>query len=65
MKKQDVLEHFGGPTKTAEALDLTPGAISQWKDPLPRAVADRVLAWFIRAGKLPPAKLMPDQREAA
>ncbi|MCY1308546.1 DNA-binding transcriptional regulator Cro [compost metagenome] len=35
MKKSDVLAHFGGVSKVAEALGISPGAVSQWPEDLP------------------------------
>jgi transcriptional repressor of cell division inhibition gene dicB len=35
MKKSDVVNFFGGVTKTAVALGLTKSAVSKWPDELP------------------------------
>lgn len=36
MKKTDVLTHFGGGSKVAEALGINPSAVSQWPEEVPR-----------------------------
>lgn len=35
MKKQDVLNHFGGATKTAVALGINKATVSCWGDLIP------------------------------
>lgn len=35
MKKIDVLKHFKGVSKVAEALGISPSAVSQWPDEVP------------------------------
>lgn len=35
MKKQDVVEFFGGPTATGRALGLTHAAVCNWGDEVP------------------------------
>lgn len=35
MKKQDVLNHFGGTTKTAIALGISKSTVSLWKENIP------------------------------
>jgi transcriptional repressor of cell division inhibition gene dicB len=35
MKKTDVVAHFKGVSKVAEALGISPGAVSQWPEDLP------------------------------
>lgn len=45
MDKQEAIRLLGGtPTKAAEAIGVTVGAVSLWPDPLPRRIADRVQA---------------------
>jgi hypothetical protein len=39
MKKSDVLEHFGGVVKTADALRISKSAVSKWPDTVPRGRA--------------------------
>jgi hypothetical protein len=35
MKKSQVLDHYGGVTKTATALQLSKGTVSLWPEDLP------------------------------
>lgn len=35
MKKSDVIKHFGSAKKVADALEIQPAAISQWKEEIP------------------------------
>ncbi|EMT5586385.1 TPA: helix-turn-helix domain-containing protein [Providencia stuartii] len=35
MKKQDVLDYFGGTTKTANALGISKSTVSLWKETIP------------------------------
>lgn len=35
MTKSDVIAHFGGTVKAANALNLTKGAVSLWDEELP------------------------------
>lgn len=35
MKKKDVIAHFGGISRIAEALSIAPSAVSQWRDEIP------------------------------
>lgn len=35
MKKTEVLNHFKGVSKVAEALGISPGAVSQWPESVP------------------------------
>ncbi len=35
MKKLDVLNHFGGTTKTAKALGISHVSVCQWKEDIP------------------------------
>lgn len=35
MKSKDVIEFFGGPTRTGEALGITGQAVSQWGEFVP------------------------------
>lgn len=50
MLKADVLAHFGGPTATARALQITPVAVHKWKELIPRGSAYQVQA--ITGGQL-------------
>lgn len=54
MLKIKALELLGGtPTTAAAAVGVTPSAIAQWPDVLPKRIADRVLAAQARK-HLPP-----------
>ena len=35
MLKQNVVSHFGGVTKVADALGITKGSVSQWGETVP------------------------------
>ena len=49
MTKVRAIELLGGsPTTAAEKIGVTPSAISQWPDELPRRLEDRVLAALAR-----------------
>jgi len=50
MKKTDVINHFGGVSKTAEALRISPGAVSQWPESIPALRQLQIQA--ITGGKL-------------
>lgn len=51
MKKVDVINFFGGrKAYLARAVGLTPAAVQQWGDELPRAMQDRVIAAAVRKG---------------
>lgn len=41
MKKQDVLDHFGGVVKTSQALHISHASVSDWGDVVPEAAASR------------------------
>lgn len=58
MLKTEALELLGGTTTAvAEAIGITPQAVSQWPDILPDRIADRVYAALARRTDLigPPA----------
>jgi hypothetical protein len=64
MRKQTAYELLGGTTETvARSTDCTRQAVEKWPDPLPRRIADRVLAarlrleWRIAREKAAPAPL--------
>jgi len=58
MNKKFAIELLGGsPAKAAALLDVTPSAVSQWPDELPRRLADRVLGAAVRNGIEVPAAL--------
>jgi hypothetical protein len=61
MDKAKAIELLGGtPTKAAAAIGITPQAVSGWRDPLSRAILDRIEAAIARqkaAKKRVPAKV--------
>jgi len=42
MKKQDVLSHFGGVTKTANALGINKATVSCWGEVIPKGRAYQI-----------------------
>jgi transcriptional repressor of cell division inhibition gene dicB len=51
MDKKLAIDLLGGtPAKAAALLEVTPSAVSQWPDDLPRRLADRVLGAAVRHG---------------
>lgn len=42
MKKQVVLNYFGGVTKTAQALGVSKSAVSLWSDDIPEGRAFQI-----------------------
>lgn len=49
LTKSRALALLGGtPTAVADALGITPSAVSQWPDELPARIEDRVLAALAR-----------------
>lgn len=64
MDKKAAIKAFGSVTELAAACGVTTSAVSQWPDWLPRKMADKVLAAFVRAGRLPPAELSPKKARA-
>lgn len=36
MKTETAIKHFGSATGLAKALEITPGAVSQWGDQVPQ-----------------------------
>jgi hypothetical protein len=65
MLKTEAISILGGTASAAaEAIGITPQAIADWPDELPRRIEDRVLAALYRkqhGDALPPA----DERKAA
>jgi len=39
MRKADVIKHFGGQVKTANAFGITRSAVAQWPDMVPERIA--------------------------
>lgn len=59
MLKSDALKLLGGtPTTAAAEIGVSPSAVSQWPDVLPRRIEDRVLAALARK-HLPPELINP------
>lgn len=53
MKKEEVLQYFGGTTATAVALGLSQPSVSNWSDPLPairQLEIENVTGGKLRAG---------------
>jgi DNA-binding transcriptional regulator YdaS (Cro superfamily) len=44
MNKATVIEHFGNASSTADALNITRQAVSQWGDIIPEGMAYKVQA---------------------
>lgn len=42
MKKQDVIDYFGGIKEAAKALDMWPQTIYQWPETVPKSAQYRV-----------------------
>jgi transcriptional repressor of cell division inhibition gene dicB len=58
MDKKQAIDLLGGtPAKAAVLLEVTPSAVSQWPDTLPRRLADRVLGAAVRNGIEVPAAM--------
>lgn len=69
MDKQTVIQHFGSPKATAEALGITQQAVGQWPETLTERIENRVLAALARRGESVPAGWIStsaaDQQQAA
>lgn len=49
MKKTEAIDKLGGTVAdAARACGITPSAVSQWPDELPRRIEDRVIAAIVR-----------------
>lgn len=62
MKKAEVIEYFGGVVKTAKALGITKGAVSQWGEQIPMLRAYQIER--ITSGRLkvqPEVKISKDK----
>jgi hypothetical protein len=64
MLKTDAIQFFTSVTAMAEACGVTPGAVSQWPEEMPRHAEDKVVAAIVRRGLIPPPNLMPTQAPA-
>ena len=67
MLKDHAIAVLGGGsiTKTAEAIGILPGAVSQWPDALPKRIADRVIAALVRAGRQEESLALATERDEA
>lgn len=66
MKKAYAIELLGGtPRAAADAVGISYTAVARWPDPLPRRIADRVIAALVRDGKQVPKRAVKADREAA
>lgn len=54
--KSEAKAIFGSNNAMAEALGVTPGALSQWSEILNTSQIDRVAGALLRTGLLPPDK---------
>ena len=55
----------GSITRTAKAIGILPGAVSQWPDVLPQRIADRVIAALVRTGRHDEALALATGRDDA
>ncbi|MFM1711879.1 Cro/CI family transcriptional regulator [Aeromonas salmonicida] len=62
MKKNDVLEYFGGVSKAANALGITRSAVSQWDEIIPESSAYKIES--LTGGKLKAEPSAPSSRPA-
>lgn len=62
MKKQDVLSHFGGVTKTANALGINKATVSCWGATIPKGRAYQIEV--LTGGKLKADPSAPSSRPA-
>lgn len=54
MKKSDAIKLFKRAYKLAEAVGVTPGAVSQWPEELPQQKVDMIVGAAVRLGKIKP-----------
>lgn len=60
MKKTEAIDLLGGTVTTAaEAIGITPSAVTQWPEDLPPRIADRVYAALARKQAQAPAEGAP------
>lgn len=52
MRKQQIIDIFGGRLSAMAALELTATSIYQWTDPVSQAIADRVAGACMRLGMM-------------
>jgi hypothetical protein len=66
MDKARAIEMLGGTqVAAAAALGITQGAVAQWPDPLPRRIADSVIALLARRYLRPELLGLEPERETA
>ena len=53
MRKADAIAHFGSVTAVAEAIGISPSAVSQWDDDLPIPEASAYRLWLISGQAIP------------
>lgn len=63
MKKSDVIAHFGGVIKTAEALGIKKSSVSQWGEEIPEGRAYQIQV--MTGGKLKVRKTLQPERQPA
>ena len=64
MQKLKAIELLGGTvTKASEAIGINSQAVSQWPDPLPPRLVDRVIAACVRTGITVPPELLAQDSE--
>lgn len=62
MKKQDVINHFGGVSKTARALGINRATVSCWGSTIPKGRAYQIEV--LTGGKLKADLPRPEQASA-
>jgi DNA-binding transcriptional regulator YdaS (Cro superfamily) len=68
MKKSEAIDLLGGTNSAAAAeIGISPSAVGQWPDELPRTISDRVLAalWRRSQGIPPPTRAKKDDETEA
>jgi len=65
MDKKRAVKLFGSQVVLARALGCTRQYVSNWPDPIPHRIADRVIAACVRSGIDPSPLLDSETKEAA
>lgn len=52
MDKSEAIGLFGSVTATAQAVGVSQPDVSQWRDPLPARIVDRIVAALVRHGRI-------------
>lgn len=63
MKKKAIIKHFGTATKLAQALRITPAAVTRWPDKVPFKQAYKLEALTLGAISMGDAYLSEDESE--